>query len=79
MSKLKSKTQNLDELKQIILRDLEMSNDRLSKATMDLCSDCNKSGKESLQWDPKEFIARIQYPNKYDDAKFQEAFGVENI
>ncbi|KAF1785664.1 hypothetical protein GQ600_12195 [Phytophthora cactorum] len=82
MSKLKSKTQNLDELKQIIIRDLEMSNDRLSKATMELylrqLLRLFKSGKESLQWDPKEFIDRIQYPTKYDDTNFQRVFGVQN-
>ncbi|ETI30204.1 hypothetical protein F443_22674 [Phytophthora nicotianae P1569] len=37
-----------------------------------------KSGKETMQWDPKEFIACIQYPNKYDDENFQKVYGVQN-
>ncbi|KUF91075.1 hypothetical protein AM588_10005359 [Phytophthora nicotianae] len=82
MSKLKSKNQNLDELKQIIIRDLVMSNDKLSKATIELyvrqLLRLYKSRKETMQWDPKEFIARIQYPNKYDDANFQKVYGVQN-
>ncbi|GMF33159.1 unnamed protein product [Phytophthora lilii] len=68
MSKLKSKNQNLDELTQMIIRDLEMSNDKLSKATMELylrqLLRLYRSEKETMQWDSKEFVARIQYPNK---------------
>ncbi|ETK93890.1 hypothetical protein L915_02986, partial [Phytophthora nicotianae] len=26
------------------------------------------------QWSPNEFIANIQYPNKYDDVTFQKTF-----
>ncbi|ETM00387.1 hypothetical protein L917_02882 [Phytophthora nicotianae] len=30
------------------------------------------------QWSPNEFIANIQYPNKYDDVTFQKTFKVQN-
>jgi hypothetical protein len=75
MSKLKSKTPNLDELKQIILRDLEMSNDN-SPTTMNLylrqLLRLYKIREGELAKGSKEFIARIQYPNRYDDANFQK-------
>ncbi|OQR89900.1 hypothetical protein THRCLA_22618 [Thraustotheca clavata] len=83
MSKLnKSKTPNLEELNNIIIRDLEMSNDKLSHATMSLylrqLVSLYRAGNDSLQWDPEEFADRIRYPNKFDDANFQEIYKVQN-
>ncbi|OQS03723.1 hypothetical protein THRCLA_21091 [Thraustotheca clavata] len=73
MSNLKSKILNLEELNKIIIRDLEMSNDKLSNATMSLylrqLVRLYRAGKDSLQWDPEEFADRIRYPNKFAKCK----------
>ncbi|ETI48269.1 hypothetical protein F443_07686 [Phytophthora nicotianae P1569] len=37
-----------------------------------------KAGVAKEQWSPNEFIANIQYPNKYDDVTFQKTFKVQN-
>ncbi|GMF45108.1 unnamed protein product [Phytophthora lilii] len=85
MSKVnKSKTLSLDEIKNIITRDISLGSDQdnLSDTTIKLYTrqliKLYKAGIAKEQWSPNEFIASIQYPNKYDDASFQKTFKVQN-
>ncbi|GMF23873.1 unnamed protein product [Phytophthora lilii] len=77
MSKVnKSKTPSLDEIKNIIVRDtgLGSEHDNLSDTTIRLYTrqliKLYKAGIAKEQWSQNEFIANIQYPNKYDDVTF---------
>ncbi|ETK88217.1 hypothetical protein F441_07664, partial [Phytophthora nicotianae CJ01A1] len=81
MSKVnKSKTLSLDEIKNIIARDIKLGSehDNLSDTTVNLYTrqliKLYKAGVAKEQWSPNEFIANIPYPNKYDDVTFQKTF-----
>ncbi|KAL8008747.1 hypothetical protein Plhal710r2_c087g0182661 [Plasmopara halstedii] len=85
MSKVnKSKTLSLDEIKNIVARDIKLGSehDNLSDTTVNLYTrqliKLYKAGIAKEQWSPNEFIANIQYPNKYDDVTFQKTFKVQN-
>ncbi|GMF35210.1 unnamed protein product [Phytophthora lilii] len=85
MSKVnKSKTPSLDEIKNIITRDIRMGSehDNLSDTTVNLYTrqliKLYKAGVAKQQWSPDEFISNIHYPTKYDDASFQKTFKVQN-
>ncbi|ETN10571.1 hypothetical protein PPTG_10680 [Phytophthora nicotianae INRA-310] len=85
MSKVnKSKTLSLDEIKNIIARDIKLGSehDNLSDTTVNLYTrqliKLYKAGVAKEQWSPNEFIANIQYPNKYDDVTFQKTFKVQS-
>ncbi|KAL7678756.1 hypothetical protein Plhal304r1_c092g0171981 [Plasmopara halstedii] len=80
----KSKTLSLDEIKNIVARDIKLGSehDNLSDTTVNLYTrqliKLYKAGIAKEQWSPNEFIANIQYPNKYDDVTFQKTFKVQN-
>ncbi|KAL8001193.1 hypothetical protein Plhal703r1_c19g0085761 [Plasmopara halstedii] len=80
----KSKTLSLDEIKNIVARDIKLGSehDNLSDSTIKLYTrqliKLYKAGIAKEQWSPNEFIANIQYPNKYDDVTFQKTFKVQN-
>ncbi|GMF48568.1 unnamed protein product [Phytophthora fragariaefolia] len=85
MSKVnKSKTPSLDEIKNIITRDIRMGSehDNLSDTTVNLYTrqliKLYKAGVAKQQWSPDEFISNIHNPTKYDDASFQKTFKVQN-
>ncbi|KUF85860.1 Echinoderm microtubule-associated protein 6 [Phytophthora nicotianae] len=85
MSKVnKSKTLSLDEIKNIITRDIRLGSehDNLSETTVNLYTrqliKLYKAGVAKQQWSPDEFISNIHYPMKYDDASFQKTFKVQN-
>ncbi|KUF85497.1 hypothetical protein AM587_10001332 [Phytophthora nicotianae] len=85
MSKVnKSKTLSLDEIKNIITRDIRLGSehDNLSDTTVNLYTrqliKLYKAGVAKQQWSPDEFISNIHYPMKYDDASFQKTFKVQN-
>ncbi|EEY62144.1 uncharacterized protein PITG_14038 [Phytophthora infestans T30-4] len=85
MSKVnKSKTPSLDEIKNIITRDIRMGSeyDNLSDTTVNLYTrqliKLYKAGVAKQQWSSNEFISNIHSPNKYDDASFQKTFKVQN-
>lgn len=84
MSKSKSKTQSLDEIKQIITRDIEIGSlhDNLSKLTVITYTRqimrIYKAAVATHQWTLKEFIESIQHPAKFDDADFHKTFKVQN-
>ncbi|GMF10103.1 unnamed protein product [Phytophthora lilii] len=85
MSKVnKFKTLSLDEIKNISARDIKLGSehDNLSATTVNLYTrqpiKLYKAGVATEQWSPNEFIANIQYPNKYDDVTCQKTFKVQN-
>lgn len=86
MSKRNSKSQtlSLDEIKQLITRDIEIGSlhDNLSKSTITTYTRqimrIYKAGVATHQWTFQEFINAIQYPVKFDDAEFQKTFKVQN-
>ena len=85
MSKVnKSKTLSLDEIKNIIVRDIRLGSehDNLSDTTVKLYTGqlikLYKAGVAKQQWSYNEFISNIHYPTKYDHDSFQKTFKVQN-
>lgn len=81
MNKLKS--QNQQQLQDILERDIRIGSDgdNLSEATINIylrqLVRLYKAGLKEYSWSPNEFVARVQRPNKYDDVEFQKTFKVQ--